>query len=114
MGHTSFSMSSMAKEKESVQKLQLDNLSDFKFHVAYMAYSKAWDDNISEGNRAEINQLISSLSSGKVDYDEFYANLSQFRKQQVDFHRERIKGQRKRDWRRSEKKDSRNARHKSK
>ncbi|MCJ7631195.1 hypothetical protein MUP77_02160 [Candidatus Bathyarchaeota archaeon] len=104
----------MAQEKESVQKLQLDNLSDFKFHVAYMAYSEAWDENLSEGTRTEINQLISSLSSGKADYNEFYANLSKFRKQQVELHRERIQGQRKRDWRRSEKKDARNARHKTK
>ena len=103
----------MPQEKESVQKLQLDNLSDFKFHVAYMAYSKAWDENMSEGSRTEINQFISSLSSGKANYDEFYANLSQFRKQ-VEFRRERIQGQRKRDWRRSEKKESRNARHKTK
>ncbi len=104
----------MAQEKKSVQKLQLDNLSDFKFHVAYMAYSEAWDENLSEGTRTEINQLISSLSLGKADYDEFYANLSKFRKQQVEFHRERIQGQRKRDWRRSEQKDARNARHKTK
>jgi hypothetical protein len=104
----------MEQEKEPVQKLQLDNLSDFKFHVAYMAYSEAWDENISEDTRTELNQFISSLSSSKMDYDGFYANISQFRRQQVDFHRERIQGQRKRDWRISEKKSARDSRHKSK
>jgi hypothetical protein len=102
----------MAQEKEPLSKLQTDNPSDFKFHVAYMAYSEAWDGNQSEDTRTELNELISSLSSGKSSYEEFYANLSQFRKQQVEFRRERIQGSRKRDWRLSEKKSARDARHK--
>jgi len=102
----------MAQEKESVAKLQMDNPSDFKFHAAYMAYSEAWDENQSENTRTELNELISSLSAEKSSYEEFYANLSQFRKQRTGFRRERIQGQRKRDWRRSEKRSARNARHK--
>ena len=105
-------MSQMAQEKEPVLKLQMDNPSDFKFHAAYMAYSEAWDDNHSEETRNELNESISALSSGKTSYEEFYANLSQFRKQRIEFRRERIQSQRKRDWRQSEKKSARNARHK--
>jgi len=102
----------MAQEKEPESKLDIDKPLDFKFHVAYMAYSEAWEDNRSEDTRGQLNELISSLSSGKSGYEEFYANLSQYRKQQVEFHRERIQGMRKRDYRRSEAKSAREARHK--
>jgi len=101
----------MAQEREPISKLQMDNPSDFKFHVAYMAYSEAWDENRSDATRTELNELISSLSAGKASYEEFYANLSQFRKQRVEFRRERIQSQRKRDWRMSEQKKERNARY---
>lgn len=111
MRHTSFAMSYMAQEKETLQKLQIDNPSDFKFHVAYLAYSEAWDGNNSDGKRTELNELISSLSTGKASYDDFYANINQFRKPQIEFHRERIQGQRKRDYRLSEQKSARDARH---
>jgi hypothetical protein len=100
------------KAREPTSKLQMDNPSDFRFHVAYMAYSEAWEDNQSEATRTELNEMISSLSTGKASYEEFYANLTPFRKQRVEFHRERIQSQRKRDWRRSEKKSARDARHK--
>ena len=101
----------MTQEREPISKLQTDNPSDFKFHAAYMAYSEAWDENRSDSTRAELNELISSLSTGKASYEEFYANLSQFRKQRTEFRRERIQSQRKRDWRMSEQKKERNARY---
>ena len=102
----------MAQGREPISKLQMDNPSDFKFHAAYLAYSEAWDDNDSEATRAALNELISSLSTGRASYEEFYANLSQFRKQRIEFRREPIQSQRKRDWRRSEQKSAREARYK--
>ena len=105
-------MSQMAQEKEPASKLQMDKPTDFKFHVAYMAYSETWDENESEDTRNELNELISSLSSGKSSYEDFYANLSQFRKNRVEYRRELIQSVRKRDWRRSEQKTARDARHK--
>jgi len=99
------------RDREPLSKLQMDNPLDFRFHAAYMAYSKAWDENQSEATRAELNELISSLSTGKASYEAFYANLNQFRGQQVEFRRERIQSQRKRDWRQSEKRSARNSRY---
>jgi hypothetical protein len=102
----------MEQEKETVTKLELDKPTDFRFHVAYMAYSEAWDGNTSEDARNRLNEIMSSLSPTEADYEDFYAKISQFRTNQVEFHRERIQGQRKRDYRMSEKKSARAARHK--
>ena len=102
----------MEQEKEPVNKLKLDNPSDFRFHVAYMAYSEAWDENSSEDIRSKLNDIISSLSPTEADYEDFYSRISQYRTKQVEYHRERIQGQRKRDYRLSEKKSARASRHK--
>jgi len=43
-------------------KLDIDRPQDFKFHVAYGVYSRAWEDNGSETARNKLNELISALS----------------------------------------------------
>ena len=102
----------MEQEKEHTEKLLVDNISDFKFHAAYMAYSEAWDENTSDEIRTKLNGLISLLSSGEANYGDFYYNLNQFRKQRSgSYLRARIQSQRKSDWRRSEKKSARNSRY---
>jgi len=103
----------MEQEKEKVTKLELDNPADFRFHVAYMAYSEAWDENTSEDTRNKLNEIMSSLSVTEADYDDFYSKISQFRINKIEFRRERIQGQRKRDYRMSEKKSARASRHKT-
>jgi len=103
----------MEQEKEKVTKLELDNPSDFRFHVAYMAYSEAWDENTSEDARNKLNEIMSSLTATEADYEDFYAKISQFRTNQIEYHRERIQGQRKRDYRMSEKKSARASRHRT-
>ena len=40
---------------EKVPKLMIDKPSDFLFHAAYTAYSKAWDENLSEDARTKLN-----------------------------------------------------------
>lgn len=102
----------MEQEKGTVAKLNLDNPSDFRFHVAYMAYSEAWDENTSEDTRNRLNEIMSTLSATEADYEDFYSKISQFRTKQIEYHRERIQGQRKRDYRISEKKSARASRHK--
>ncbi len=100
------------KEREPASKLLIDNPSDFKFHAAYRAYSEAWDENLSDEIRTKLNSFISSLGSAEANYEEFYSNLSRFRKQEYDSHlRTRFQSQRKSDWRRSEQKNARNSRY---
>ena len=101
----------MEQEKEPVSKLLVDNPLDFKLHAAYLAYSEAWNENPSEETRTELNGFMSSLCSNKVNYEEFYSNVSQFRKQQPHFSF-RIKSQKKSSWRKNEQKNSRNSRYK--
>ena len=103
------------KEETTVQlqKLKEEKPLDFRFHAAFMAYSKAWDENSSEETRTKLNEIISFLKDDDASYEMFYASLGRFRKDQTEYQsRARFKGQRKREWQRSEAKNARNARHK--
>ncbi len=96
-----------------IQKLKEEKPLDFRFHAAFMAYSKAWDDNSSQEARTKLNELVSSLKDDDASYEMFYAGLGQFRKDRTEYQsRARFKGQRKMEWRKSEAKSARNARHK--
>jgi len=99
------------KMKDVVSKLLIDDPSNFKFHAAYLAYLEAWEENPSDETRIELNRLISSLNVIDGNFEEFYANLGQFRKQREFNPRFRIQSQRKSDWRRTEKRDARNSRY---
>lgn len=100
-------------EKKTASKLEIDRPQDFKFHIAYDVYSRAWDENASEAVRLKLNELISSLSNGESDYSSFYAQIQEYRKELSSFKsgRTRIETQRKRDWQRSDARDRRNRRH---
>ena len=99
-----------------VSKLLIDRPSDFRFHAAYLIYSGAWDKNSSPEVRKRLNDIIEALSKNQIDYDNFYREMNQYR---VEFNPERYSGgarakietQRKKDWRRIEAKNARNARH---
>jgi hypothetical protein len=101
-------------EKKPASKLEIDRPQDFKFHVAYDVYSRAWDQNISEAARSKLNELISVLSNDENYYSSFYAQISEYRKDSGSFRlgRTRIETQRKRDWQRSDARDKRNRRYK--
>ena len=106
----------MEQEKENseaVDKLEVDRPLDFKYHAAFMAYSRTWDENPSEESRSKLNDIMRSLSGDDSSYSNFYASLSQFRRDSdPDFSgRERIKTQSKREWRRSEAKAARISRY---
>jgi hypothetical protein len=66
--------------------------------------------------KLKLNDIVSSLSSEKIDYETFYREISQYR---VELNPEHFSGgkrmfietQRKRDWRKREEKNSRNKRH---
>jgi len=100
-------------EKKTVSKLNIDRPQDFKFHVAYDVYSRAWDDNSSEEARSKLNELISSLSEGQSDYSSFYSQINEYRKD-VNFFRPgrtRITTLTKKKWSRRDAQDRRNRRH---
>lgn len=99
---------------EEITKLLIDNPSDFKFHAAYMAYSKTWDKLTSPQTRNELNDILVSLSNDEMSYSNFYRTLDEYRRQgskHYEFSRERIETQRKRDWRQKQTRSQRNQRH---
>jgi len=100
--------------EEEVTKLMIDRPSDFRFHAAYLAYSETWDKTTSQETKTELNEIMSSLSKEEISYSSFYKRLDQFRRQgskHYPYPRKRIETQRKRDWRKRQTKDMRNARY---
>ena len=96
-------------------KLLIDKPSDFKFHAAYLSYSKTWDKIDSPHTKAELNDILVSLSKDEMDYSEFYRILDDYRRKgskHFEFSRQRIETQRKRDWRQKQTRSQRNQRHK--
>ena len=106
------------KNNETLSKLLIDNEKDFKFHMAYLAYSDAWDENDNDEVRKKLNDLIKPLSDNKTSYQTFYIRLKRFRADDsLGGGRGRskfipIQTQRKREWQANESKRSRNVRHK--
>jgi hypothetical protein len=100
--------------EEEVEKLLIDKPYDFKFHAAYMAYSETWDKLNSPETKAELNDLLKSLSKEEIEYTDFYTTLDDYRRhgsKHYEFPRERIETQRKRDWRQKQTRKQRNSRH---
>jgi len=102
-------------ENKGPSKLDIDRPQDFKFHLAYGVYSRAWDENASETARLRLNELISALSKDDTEdgYFAFYRGIQGYRKDPTSFRpgRMRIETQRKRDWQRRSARDIRNRRH---
>jgi len=102
----------------AVDKLLIDQPSDFRFHAAYLIYSSAWDKNTSQEVREKLNELMEALSKNEMDYERFYQEINRYR---AEFNPEHFSGdmrtktyietQRKKDWRKREERDRRNARH---
>jgi len=103
---------------ETVSKLLIDRLSDFRFHAAYLIYSSAWDKTTSQEARKKLNEIVDALSKNEIDYERFYQEISQYR---AEFNPEHFRGdmgrktfietQRKKDWRKREERNRRNERH---
>jgi len=103
------------KENVVLLKLLIDRPSDFRFHAAYLAYSEAWDKSASQEVRGKLNEIIESLAKNEIDYQNFYERISQYRmitNPELARSRVYIETQRKKDWRRREARDAREARHK--
>lgn len=108
-------MSENGSEIKAPQKLDIDRPQDFKFHVAYGVYSRAWDDNQPDAARLRLNELISSLSKDDSEdsYYAFYSGIQEYRRDSTSFRsgRTRIQTQRKRDWQQRDSRDRRDRRH---
>jgi hypothetical protein len=100
--------------KQEVKKLMIDKPSDFRFHAAYLAYSEAWDQSASSEAKTELNQILLSLSREEMSFSDFYKKLGQYGTrglQNYAYPRKRIETQRKREWRKRQTREARNARH---
>jgi hypothetical protein len=98
-----------------VEKLLIDDMSNFQYHAAYMAYSDAYDKTSSEEGKKQLNENIVALQQNKMDCQTFYRNISQFRGeegyQSRGYGRTMIRTQKKREWRRKTQKQQRIQRH---
>ena len=108
-------LSETVPEKKPPQKLEIDRARDFKFHVAYGVYARAWEDNKSDTARLRLNDLISSLSKDDSEdsYYAFYSGIQEYRRDSMSFRsgRTRIQTSRKRDWQQRDSRDRRDRRH---
>jgi hypothetical protein len=100
-------------EKKSPVKLEIDRPNDFKFHLAYEVYSKAWDHNTSDDARTRLNDLISTLANNQDGFTDFYSQVQQYRDGAGGYAsgRMRIETSRKRSWQREQNREGRDRRH---
>ena len=103
----------MADGESQISKLTFSEPMNFKFSAAYEAYSKLYDE-VSDEAKPELNNLISNLFEEEISYQAFYGSLNQFREEgeNYQFARTRIRGQRKRAYRRDQVERDRIKRHK--
>jgi hypothetical protein len=97
-----------------LEKLLIDNPSNFQFHAAYLSYSDIFDKTTSSETKKQLNQNIMALQENQMDYSSYYEKINQFRGQDASQHgygRAFIKTQKKREWRRKTQKHERIQRH---
>ena len=97
-----------------IEKLLIDDLSNFQFHAAYLVYSETFDVG-SEDAKKELNKNIEDLKENKIDAQTFYVNISRFRKLDQPMGRPgkfTVATQRKKDWRMKTQRSERIKRHK--
>jgi hypothetical protein len=101
--------------ENTIEKLLIDRPSDFRFHAAYLVYSELWDKTSSSETKAKLNETVTLLSKGEIDYETFYRSISQYRPgvyAKPSFGGgARIETLRKRDWREKEARKARESRH---
>ena len=105
----------MTTKEEPVSKVTFDQMADFKFMAAYEAYSRAFDKVQGTEERRRMNDIVSQLSNGEISYPRFYSEINRYQEDfggGREFQRMRIKGQRKRAYRRDQQEKDRIKRHK--
>ncbi len=100
--------------EEPVSKVDFDQMTGFKFQAAYKAYSELFDE-LSDEEKQALNDNIYRLYNNDINYTQFYDKVNEYRGNAVRgrwFHRKRIRGQRKRAYRRDQQEKNRIKRHK--
>ena len=96
-----------------IEKLLIDDTSNFQFHAAYSVYSETFDKTSDAQTKEELNHFIEDLKENKIDYETFYRDVSPYRK--IDAPRQErfsMQTQRKKDWRKKTQRQDRIKRHK--
>ncbi len=96
-----------------IEKLLIDDLSNFQFHAAYVVYEDAFDKTSDAESKEELNHNIQDLKDNKISAETFYGNVSRYRK--LDTPRQErfsMQTQRKKDWRKKTQRQERIKRHK--
>ncbi len=101
------------KNPPKIEKLLIDDLSNFQFHAAYLVYEEAFDKTTDMEAKEELNQNIQDLKDNKISTETFYGNVSRYRKLDVP-RQERfsMQTQRKKDWRKKTQRQDRIKSHK--
>ncbi len=96
-----------------IEKLLIDDFSNFQFHAAFLVYEEAFEKASDVESKEELNQNIQELKDNKISTETFYGNVSRFRKLDVP-RQERfsMQTQRKKDWRKKTQRQERIKRHK--
>jgi len=98
-----------------IEKLLIDDQSNFQFHAAYMVYSDTFDANNDTQTKKDLNQNLEDLKENKIDAQTFYVNISRFRNLDQPMGRPgkfTVATQRKKDWRMKTQRSERIKRHK--
>jgi len=102
-------------KQPQIEKLLIDNPSNFQFHAAYLVYSETFDRVRDDAAKKELNQKLEDLESNKINYETFYVNISSYRKlEPMSRQGEKfiLATQRKKDWRLKTQRQERIKRHK--
>lgn len=101
-------------ESPKIEKLLIDDTSNFQFHAAYLVYSETFDKVNSAADREDLNKKILDLKENKCDLETFYQEIAHHRKLSPMPRQERfvMQTQRKKDWRMATQKQDRIKRHK--
>ncbi len=97
------------------KKLDIDDLSNFQFHAAYLVYSELFEHVSTDQDKRDLNQNIEDLKAGKITPEGFYRNVARFRGEGMSERRRdrfTLQTQRKKDWRMKSQKQDRIRRHK--
>jgi len=106
---------SESNNQPQIEKLFVDNPSNFQFHAAYLVYSETFDHVTDAAAKNELNHNLEELKENKIDLETFYLNISRYRhveqmpRQGGKF---TVATQRKKDWRMKTQRQERIKRHK--
>jgi len=91
--------------EEPVSKVDFDQMTGFKFQAAYKAYSELFDETSGDIEKNTLNKNITQLHDNEISFAQFYNKVNEFRGNAVRgrwYHRKRIRGTRKRAYRRDQ------------